>query len=114
MKLSEKQILFTSMVGRLLRWCAEEGHDVVLEQASRPPELQAIYLERGLSKTLNSKHCQKLAIDLTLFVGDLVAQGGAYLPIGEYWESLGGVWGGRWTGFVDAVHFQNKDVDTDA
>ena len=54
-----------------------------------------------------SWHVLGRAVDLQL-VGD-----GAYQRLGEYWESLGGTWGGRWTTLYppngDFQHFQWSD-----
>lgn len=51
----------------------------------------------------NSFHYKRLAIDLNLF------KNGAYLtktsdhePLGVFWESIGGTWGGRWN---DGNHY---------
>jgi len=30
-----------------------------------------------------------------------------YTRLGEFWESLGGVWGGRWESLKDCYHFQH-------
>lgn len=49
----------------------------------------------------NSKHYMRLAIDFNLFInGVYQVTTEAHLPLGRYWESLGGIWGGR---------FKNKD-----
>lgn len=40
---------------------------------------------------------------------DISIDGGSdadYRRLGEYWQSLGGVWGGTFTGFYDPVHFE--------
>jgi hypothetical protein len=29
-----------------------------------------------------------------------------YTTLGQYWESLGGVWGGRWKDPFDPYHFE--------
>jgi hypothetical protein len=51
----------------------------------------------------NSLHKDRLAIDLNLFKNqDYLKSTEDYLPLGEYWESIGGAWGGR---FNDGNHF---------
>jgi len=50
-----------------------------------------------------SLHYERLAIDLNLFVlGEYKSDTESYRPLGEYWESIGGAWGGR---FNDGNHF---------
>jgi hypothetical protein len=50
-----------------------------------------------------SLHYDKLAIDLNLFQdGVYLVSTEAHKPLGEYWESLGGSWGGR---FNDGNHY---------
>lgn len=51
----------------------------------------------------NSLHRQRLAKDFNLFKnGRYLTSTEAWAPIGEYWESIGGTWGGR---FDDGNHF---------
>lgn len=109
MTLREKQSLFAVNAAKLILWVHEHGHDVTLGEALRTPEQQAIYLKTGKSKTANSKHLQKLAIDLNLFIGGVYrTDKEAYKPMAEYWKSLhpdnvaGYDWG--W----DANHFEMK------
>jgi len=53
-------------------------------------------LDSGKSKTLKSKHLEGLAVDLILFEGPTpIYSGILYRALGEYWESQGGRWGGR-------------------
>jgi len=51
----------------------------------------------------NSLHYKRLAIDLNLFIaGSYRTDTASHRPLGEFWESLGGSWGGR---FDDANHY---------
>ena len=44
-----------------------------------------------------SFHYKRLAIDLNLFRGgQFLRSTKAHEPIGMFWESIGGSWGGRW------------------
>lgn len=103
MKLSEKQIIFSKMVGELLLWIYRQtGYGISLGEVLRTPEQQKLYLEQGKSKTANSMHLYKLAIDLNLFInGVYVLDENKYRKLGEYWEQLGKAnnitarWGGR-------------------
>ncbi|MCP4451389.1 MAG: M15 family metallopeptidase, partial [Planctomycetes bacterium] len=55
-----------------------------------------------------SLHRQRLAVDINLFVRtpderwDYMALTDDHTELGEYWESLGGSWGGR---FDDGNHY---------
>ena len=52
---------------------------------------------------INSFHYSRLAIDLNLFKnGRYLTSTGSHTPLGEYWESIGGSWGGR---FGDGNHY---------
>ncbi|RAP72898.1 D-alanyl-D-alanine carboxypeptidase family protein [Candidatus Erwinia dacicola] len=45
-------------------------------------------------------------MDFNLFInGQYQTDSAAYLPLGEYWESLGGTWGGRFKSRPDGNHF---------
>jgi len=45
-------------------------------------------------------------VDFNLFInGRYQDKSEAYLPLGEYWESLGGSWGGRFKSNPDGNHF---------
>ena len=52
----------------------------------------------------NSKHYQRLAADLNLFRdGVYLTNSEDHRPLGEYWQELGGTWGGNW---ADGNHYQ--------
>src|SRR3989304_3702026 len=100
MTLREKQSKFTAMIGELFCKAPELGTPVFIMEMYRSLETQKAYVARGASKTLNSKHLDGLAVDL-VFLGDLRDDGKInyspekYRPLGEFWESIGGRWGGR-------------------
>ena len=123
MKLSEKQAIFAKMVGDFLCAifaCKEiTGVTVTLGEVYRTAYQQRYYITRKKSKTFESKHLQRLAIDLNLFIdGKYIANPKKYRVLGELWESQGGAWGGRFgvkpedynvkIGW-DAGHFEYKD-----
>lgn len=103
MKLSEKQQLFSQMIARLIQHAAMLGYAVTFGDAFRDSRL---FGQVGTKKGYgHAKSCHKLrlAIDLNLF------KDGAYLQttedhrqLGEWWESIGGTWGGR---FNDGNHY---------
>ena len=92
MTLSEKQQLFTVMVASLIHWAEEHGYRLTFGEAYRTPEQAALNAKKGSGIT-NSLHTQRLAVDFNLFVnGQYKTDTTDYLPLGEYWESLGGTY----------------------
>ena len=95
MKLREKQSQFALMVARLIIEASRLGYEVTLGDAYRDPRCG--YGHR------NSLHRKRLAIDLNLFRdGDYLTETEDYRELGEWWESIGGTWGGH---FNDGNHF---------
>lgn len=96
MSLREKQTAFVWKLSEFLLWCRDNGYEVTLGEAYRTEEQQQHYVQTGRSKTMNSKHRERLAVDLNLFVnGEYITDKEAYRPLGEEWEARGGRWGGR-------------------
>ena len=92
MGLQKKQSKFARMVGFLILHAVSLGYEVTLGDA---------YALTGHMK--NSLHGKRLAIDLNLFKdGKYLTKTEDHLPLGEYWESIGGSWGGR---FGDGNHY---------
>ncbi len=59
-----------------------------------------------IGHTSNSLHYRRLAFDLNLFKnGKWLKSTKDHRVLGEYWESIGGSWGGR---FADANHYSLK------
>jgi hypothetical protein len=105
MTLSEKQQLFTVMVANLIQWAEEHGYHLTFGEAYRTTEQAALNARTGSGIT-NSLHTQRLAVDFNLFInGQYQTDSTAYRPLGEYWESLGGSWGGRFKTRPDGNHF---------
>ncbi|MGP9421518.1 M15 family metallopeptidase [Ewingella sp. AOP9-I1-14] len=104
MTLSQKQQQFTQMVGQLIAWSFANGYALTLGEAYRTPEQAKLNAASGAG-IANSLHIQRLAIDFNLFIGGVYqTDSKAFLPLGEYWESLGGSWGGRFKK-PDGNHF---------
>ena len=98
MKLSLKQQLFTRMVGRLIKFATDNGFELTVGDAYR--DRNAIYPYKVHP---NSLHYSRLAIDLNIFRnGKYLRQAEDFIELGEFWESIGGTWGGR---FRDGNHF---------
>jgi hypothetical protein len=103
--LSEMQCRFVSLIGNLIAWAyAQPGYGLTFGEAYRTPEQAALDAKKG-SGIAHSLHTDRLAVDLNLFISG-VYQGDteAYEPMGVYWESLGGAWGGRFKR-ADGNHF---------
>lgn len=104
MTLSEKQSLFAVLVGQLILFADQHGFRLTFGEAYRTPEQAALNAKRG-NGIKNSLHTQRLAVDFNLFInGEYKTDSRDYLPLGEYWESLGGTWGGRFSK-PDGNHF---------
>jgi len=95
MKLSTKQAKFVKMVTLLVQFADLKGYALTYGDAYRDPRCKY-----GNPKTLHGK---RLAVDFNLF------KNGVYLtstedhrPLGEFWEFIGGSWGGR---FKDGNHY---------
>lgn len=95
MSLSAKQQKFTRMVALLILHADQLGYGVTFGDAFRDPRVPYGHA--------NSLHRQRLAIDLNLFRdGQFLTSTKDHQPLGEYWESIGGTWGGR---FNDGNHY---------
>lgn len=106
MKLSVKQQKFTSMVGKLIAYADRQGIGLTMGNVWRSPEEQERLVKEKKSKTLKSKHLDRLAVDFSMFIcGTLIEDAEDYRVLGNYWESLGGRWGGRFG-------VERKDYDT--
>jgi hypothetical protein len=110
MTLSEKQQLFSRNFALLVLWASSQpGWAVRIGEVQRSVEQQALYVEEGLSQTMDSLHLDKLAGDLALFIdGEYQEDSEAYRPLGDVWCALDpeNVWGGNWPSFVDGNHFE--------
>ena len=101
--LREKQTKFAVMVSHLIQEAVRQGYEVTLGDAYRDPRAHGAQGARvGYSKA-KSAHKWRLAIDLALFRdGRYLTNTDDYKPLGDFWESLGGTWGGHW---CDGNHF---------
>lgn len=110
MSLSDEQWLFLQDVSELIRFAKSKGYKLTGGELLRTAEQQELYYKQGKSKTLNSFHLKKLAIDLYLIVGGRLGTREEYRPLGQYWESLSpqNKWGGNFKGFVDSNHFERN------
>ncbi len=117
--LGDHQEKFAKHAVMLINHAWELGFKVRLGEVQRPLEMQQLYVNSGRSKTLNSMHIKKCAIDLVLINKEgKVATRNEIKPLGDWWELLDPLnrWGGSWRGlidakkssFVDAPHFERN------
>ena len=124
MTLREKQSEFIRNMARMIIWAFDNGIELTSGELLRTNDQQLLYFEGYTlfkagadlhlgkaprkSKTLASKHLDKLAVDLNVFIdGQYKTDKESYRKLGEYWKGLhpDNVWGGDWE-FNDANHFQ--------
>lgn len=138
MTLREKQSLFLFNIHLLIEWAYRNGFELTFGEAWRTKsqvllnyygfdvkeseednEILAFVQRASTSKTLSSRHPQRLAIDFNIFRNGLLINSPVDIkPLGDYWVSLhtDNVWGGDWNRnnsiidetFIDAYHFEMK------
>jgi len=117
MSLNKEQAIFIQHVAELIRKAPELGLMLTGGELFRTPEQQALHIKNGRSKTMNSQHLKRLAIDLNFFEEQpdgslkLVQDGDKIRNLGAFWESLDPAnrWGGNWSSFKDMPHFERKE-----
>ena len=103
MTLGQKQRLFTKMVASLIGWAYAQGYELTFGDAYRDPRVFGPTGKKLGYGRKSSNHKVRLAIDLNLFKdGRYLTKTEDHTPLGEYWESIGGSWGGR---FNDGNHY---------
>ena len=96
--LRQKQSRFARMVALLIIKAHELGYEITFGDAFRDP---AKMLKKYGHE--NSLHGIRLAIDINLFRnGKYLTSTESHRPLGEYWQSIGGDWGGD---FDDGNHY---------
>lgn len=95
MTLREKQSKFSHMLALLILHAEQLGYEVTGGEWFRD--------SRATWGHPHSLHQVRLAVDLHLFRnGEYMTSTEDHQPLGEYWESIGGTWGGR---FEDGNHY---------
>ena len=108
MSLSTEQAAFLLDACKLIQFATEQGFMVTGGELARTPEQQALHFKAGRSKTMNSIHLKRCAIDLNFFKdGKIIWDKVTLAPLGVYWESLNKTnsWGGNGVKLVDTPHF---------
>jgi len=101
--LGEKQRRFTRMIADLIKFAYDNGYELTFGDAYRDPRVFGEVGEpKGYGRS-RSNHKIRLAVDFNLFKdGKYLTSTEDHRPLGEYWESIGGSWGGR---FNDGNHY---------
>jgi hypothetical protein len=93
MSLSRKQRDFVKAIGKLINFAYDNGYELTFGDTypGKYKHIKGSFHERGL------------AVDLNLFKdGKYMRETLDHKPLGLFWESLGGTWGGR---FRDGNHY---------
>jgi len=101
--LRQKQSRFVRMLVQLLTFAHDKGYELTLGDAYRDPRVHGEMGAKNSYSSAHSNHKIRLAIDLNLFKdGKFMTSSEDHKPLGEFWESIGGAWGGR---FNDGNHY---------
>ncbi len=117
MSMVREQDAFLIHVRQLIQQAHETGFLVTGGELFRTSEQQALHVKNGRSKTMNSQHLKRLAIDLNFFQEQadgnlkLVYDVDILQDLGDFWESLhpANRWGGNWRNFKDTPHFERRE-----
>ncbi len=120
MSINREQAIFLQHVAELIRKASDYGLMLTGGELYRTPEQQALHVRNGRSKTMDSQHLKRMAIDLNFFQEEpdgslrLVYDGEHVSRLGAFWESLDPAnrWGGNWSSFKDTPHFERKSIDS--
>ena len=103
MTLGQKQRKFTRMIAQLIEYAYTNGYELTFGDAYRDPRLHGDVGVKKSYSSANRLHKSRLAVDFNLFKGGhYLTTTEAHKSLGEYWESIGGTWGGR---FNDGNHY---------
>lgn len=104
-ELLTKQFESVRLTGKLIEWAYANGYTLTWGEAYRTPQQAQWNAEHGFG-IKSSLHIDRLAVDFNLFKdGKLLNTVEEYRPLGEYWKSLGGTWGGDFNTLKDPYHF---------
>jgi hypothetical protein len=104
--LGQKQRRFTKMVGLLIEYAYQKGYELTFGDAYRDPRVHGENGEKKSYSAASSVHKVRLAVDFNLFKdGVFLDKSEDHKVLGEYWESMGGTWGGRFKPNADGNHY---------
>lgn len=116
--LLDSQMAFVLDIRKLLAKAEELGYQITFGEAQRTIEQQQLYVKSGRSKTMDSEHLNRRAMDFNIFKNGKLCNRAEVKPLGDFWESLNPLnrWGGNWRGlvdsgkstFIDVPHFERR------
>ena len=111
MNLSDEQAAFLLDACKLIEYATQRGWTVTGGELFRTQAQQEIYFKEGKTKTMQSNHMRRLAIDLNfLREGKPVWDKATLQELGSFWESLHpkNRWGGNFKSLPDVPHFERN------
>jgi peptidoglycan L-alanyl-D-glutamate endopeptidase CwlK len=112
LSLQMEQMAFTHDVVKLLAYIMGLGWGVTFGEVWRTEEQQKLYVQQGKSKTMNSYHRKRLAVDLNFYTpeGLLTYKHEDIAQFGAFWEGLHpqNRWGGNFQSLDDTPHFERR------
>ncbi len=116
--LSRLQGVHPDLVRVMEKAITNSPHDFSITEGLRTPERQRELVSQGASRTLMSRHLTGHAVDIAIIKdGKAVWDFPLYQEVAEHIEKVAVeegvsiVWGGRWRGLRDGVHFElNRKV----
>ena len=111
MSLSVEQSKFLLDACKLIEFATALGWTVTAGELYRTLAQQEIYFKEGKTKTMQSNHMRRLAIDLNFLKdGKPVWDKASLQEIGSYWETMNpkNRWGGNFKSLPDTPHFERN------
>ena len=103
----EKQSIFLQNVAKLILWAFENGYELTAGELWRTQEQHDWNIKNGKSKAKRSRHQDRLAVDLNLFIGGVYkTDRESYKPLAVYWKSLHSLNKAGYDWGWDANHFE--------
>ena len=112
----DEQWQFLKDVAMLIQYADAQGYKLTGGELYRTMAQQRLYVLSGRSKTFNSRHLKRKAIDLNLFVNNKYCSKPtkeclqAWRNLGVYWQMLSeeNRYGGFWKSFRDFPHYERR------
>lgn len=108
--MTNEQNEFLLDIGKLIHFANQQGILLTGGECYRTKEQQELHFKAGRSKTMNSNHLRRLAMDFNFFINGVLTYEKKDVEIlGDFWESLNSKnrWGGYWK-FADTPHFERN------
>lgn len=105
--LRQKQSQFVWMIAELIQFAKINGYELTFGDAYRDPRVFGAYGEKKSYSASLSAHKLRLAVDFNLFKdGRYLTSTESHKKLGEFWKSIGGIWGGDWN---DGNHYSYEE-----